>query len=377
MTENYKIKLHVLTPLHIGSGETYEPTQFVIDDNSVMHVFKTADFLATLNGKQMEEFSSICKEMNLIPIFRFFKKYFKEGTLKTRELKIPKELALRYFDILRFAGSRSNDVINKFELKRMIYNDCNATPYIPGSSLKGSLKTAWMSLEAVKKQITGSRNIRELESDILQGKFETDPFRFVKIPDLYPKEDTIISRILYATNHKKKLVNSIQQKAGRGEMQVPFEVVLPGAIFEGIGNIGEPNGFKKITNNTKNHIDKIITISGLAEASKEHYWNKLKLQETMLANIGCDFKLADKLTARFGEKLFKTAFLLRIGHHSGAEFLTIDGNRNIKIMQGPGRPAKYEKEATTVWLASTKKEPLTREGLAPFGWAAVEFEKIT
>lgn len=377
MTENYKIKLYALTPIHIGSGDAYEPTQFVIDDNSVMHVFKTADFLATLDEKKLEEFSAICQEMSLIPVFRFFKKYYKDGVCSSRKLRIPVDLALRYKEILNLTGSRTNDVINKFELKRTIYNECNATPYIPGSSLKGSLKTAWMSLEAVKNRITNSRDIRDLEPELLHGKFDTDPFRFVKIPDLYPVEGAAPSRILYATNHKKKPVALNPQRRGRGEMQVPFEVILPGAVFEGKGNLGEPHGFKTITDKTRQAIEKTVSIESLAEASKGFYWQKLSAQESMLAGLGCNFKLAEKVTAKFGEKLFKTVFLLRIGHHSGAEFLTIDGNRNIKIMQGPGRPPKYENESTTVWLASLTKEPQNKEGLVPFGWAAAEFEKIT
>ncbi len=377
MTENYKIRLYTLTPIHIGSGDAYEPTQFVIDDNSVMHVFKTADFLASLDENKLEEFSSICREMTLIPVFRFFKKYFRENAFFTRKLKIPADLAFRYREILNLTGSRTNEVINKFELKRTIYNECNATPYIPGSSIKGSLKTAWMSLEAVKNSITNSRNIRDLETDLLHGKFDTDPFRFVKIPDLYPVSGTAPSRILYATNHKKRPVAAVPQRRGRGEMQVPFEVILPGAIFEGTGNLGEPHGFKRITERSRQALEKTISIESLGEATKEHYWAKLSAQESMLKGLGCSFQLAQKVLEKFGEKLFKTVFLLRLGHHSGAEFLTIDGNRNIKIMQGPGRPPKFEKESTTVWLASLTKEPQSKEGLVPFGWAAVEFEKNT
>ena len=30
--KTYRLKLTALTPIHIGTGEVYEPTNFVIDD---------------------------------------------------------------------------------------------------------------------------------------------------------------------------------------------------------------------------------------------------------------------------------------------------------------------------------------------------------
>ena len=47
--------------------------------------------------------------------------------------------------------------------------------------------------------------------------------------------------------------------------------------------------------------------------------------------------------------------LLRIGKHSGAEAVTLNGVRDIKICQ----PA-------TVWLGADTKDQ--RSGMTPFGW---------
>ena len=65
------------------------------------------------------------------------------------------------------------------------------------------------------------------------------------------------------------------------------------------------------------------------------------------------------------------AFLLRVGRHSGAESVTLDGVRDIRIMQGRGMPARFADEATTVWLAA-ERENITRGDLLPFGWLLVE-----
>jgi len=66
-----------------------------------------------------------------------------------------------------------------------------------------------------------------------------------------------------------------------------------------------------------------------------------------------------------------SAIPLRIGRHSGAESVTIDGHRNILIMQGDDRPATHGTRATTFWLASESSGNDQKNQLRPFGWAVL------
>jgi CRISPR-associated protein Csm5 len=65
-----------------------------------------------------------------------------------------------------------------------------------------------------------------------------------------------------------------------------------------------------------------------------------------------------------------TAFLLRVGRHSGAESVTLNGVLNIKIMRTQGQPAEFGKEVKTVWLAANERGQ--QKNLLPFGWLLVE-----
>jgi CRISPR-associated protein Csm5 len=67
-----------------------------------------------------------------------------------------------------------------------------------------------------------------------------------------------------------------------------------------------------------------------------------------------------------------SAFLLRIGRHSGGEALTLSGVRSIKIMQGRGQQAKWEKQPKTWWLAAD--DISNKQDLLPFGWVLVEID---
>lgn len=55
-------------------------------------------------------------------------------------------------------------------------------------------------------------------------------------------------------------------------------------------------------------------------------------------------------------------FLLKVGKYSGARAVTVDGMRNIKIMQGKNKPPRYSDEETTFWSINSM----------PFGWLLCE-----
>ncbi len=370
MIEHYKIRLHVLTPIHIGSGDVYDPTQFVFDNDGQMLVFNTADFLAVLNDKQREEFSRICQTMNdMVPVFGFFKKYFVKS-IKHRVIKASPDLLARYEEVLK--GVRSGNVTNQFELKRTIYNECNARPYIPGSSLKGCLKNIWMSAVASDQKLSApkaednrahdSRSLGELESKILRGSFDKDPFRFVKVSDLHAHGIKPEVEIRYAVSRSRK-----PDKTFKDNLTVPLELIMPGAVFEGQFTVGEPD-------NMPETCERKIHFQTLMQSAKSFYWPKIDRLLKILQGVGAPSNFVTQI-GKFKENLFKTCIPVKLGLHTSAEFMTLDGSRHIKI-SAPGKPAKYGEEATTIWLASEKKKPVTASGMQPFGWAAVEFEKI-
>jgi CRISPR-associated protein Csm5 len=53
--KSYKLKLTALTPIHIGTGEHYEPTNFVID-GGYLYEFDEIKFYEKLDKEQQENF---------------------------------------------------------------------------------------------------------------------------------------------------------------------------------------------------------------------------------------------------------------------------------------------------------------------------------
>jgi len=366
--QNLKIRLHILSPVHIGCDDVYEPTNFVIDEKSEKLIeFEPLDFIKALSPKERDEFSKICSGDNLLSIFKFIKRIYKPA-IRGREVEIATGLLTHYKKAIDNKSIYSNkEIINQFSIGRTSYNLQNNQPYIPGTSLKGSLRTAYLSSIASSTGIKNWWNeskakekdrAKELEEKLFQGSFETDPFRMVKVSDFLPVKE-VKTKIVYGVNKKKKKSEK-PTKADSGPPQI-FEAIQHGAVFEGLINIHQPLPKTLIKNPVEE--DKLL------KAIHEFYIKAFEKEKKIAEEIGIG--LID--VSNFNDILGKSAFLIRIGRHSGAEAVTIEGNRLIKIMQKKGDPPKYSKDgATTIWLASETSKPTSNNGLIPFGWALLE-----
>jgi hypothetical protein len=66
------------------------------------------------------------------------------------------------------------------------------------------------------------------------------------------------------------------------------------------------------------------------------------------------------------------SLLLRCGRHSGAESITVEGYRQIKILGKKGDPPRTLDHATTIWLTAPVSQPKKIENLKPMGWVSLK-----
>ena len=95
-------------------------------------------------------------------------------------------------------------------------------------------------------------------------------------------------------------------------------------------------------------------------------------------------KVDDYTNEYFSEKFYEkyrhfelkdNQFLLRVGKHSGARAVTIDGDRKIRVKISGGarrKPNRWEvlDQETTTWFLGATEGSLTT--LLPFGWVLCE-----
>jgi CRISPR-associated protein Csm5 len=374
-----KVRLHVMSPLHIGCDEVYEPISFVIDEDTKKLIeFEPVNFIKALTDDDRKRFSEICmSDSSILQIYKYVRQKYKKD-MGGRAIDIAGGLVIHYKKVLSLSTFDKKAVINNFTIQRTAYNPHDNMPYIPGSSVKGALRTGYLSILATcggnlselakslddinyrpSNPVKGARNARALEEQLLGGVFSSDPFSHVKVSDFLPAEN-VRTKILYAVNRKKK-ASDRATAADSGPAQI-FETISSGSIFEGQITIKKPlNGTIKYP----------ITSSKLLLSVHRHYAGNLSQENAALKRIGIKRQVGINVNEQFEPKLKKDAYLFRLGRHSGAEAVTIEGNRKIKIMRGRGRYGSHD-HATTFWLAAEEPRPKSNTGLVPFGWAVLE-----
>jgi CRISPR-associated protein Csm5 len=188
-----------------------------------------------------------------------------------------------------------------------------------------------------------------LEKVLLEYQsLEKDPFRLMKISDFQPV-GSCRTKIVYAVNAKK-----VPSKfEARGPFQI-LEVIQPGAVFSGSIQVLEPLA--------RDAIKTPLSAEKVFESAKVFYAKEKKREDNELkaADLPVGWTDGDGGICQ-----------LRIGRHSGAESLTVEGHRHIKIMKKRGEKPGYADKATTFWLASDVPDSKNTNRLDPFGWVSL------
>lgn len=347
--KNLKIEATSISPIHIGSGDIYEPINFIIDDN-ILYYFKEEDFFNSLNSQQQKTLMNIIEQMkndSFIKIHKFVKEH-KEVAKKIAKIKVAtsKGISQKYNNV---AGRISNiearniRVFNKFEIQRTQRKQFKTKSgkylevgYIPGSSLKGAISTAYQEYIYHKE---GERNWK---NKFQNRRVEENIFKNVKISDSKIKAYKDL-KIGFSLNKER----FEDDKTGPSTF---IEVLNSGNKFIFDMSL---NGFeiKDFINSCNNHYKPIFDslFDEEYEATGEYLSNNFKKYQNL--------------------KLKPNQFLVRVGKHSGARTVTIDGIRDITVRENKTKKVQ-ETEETTVWLFGDNENQ--NQNLLSFGWLLCE-----
>ncbi|MGZ8094752.1 MAG: RAMP superfamily CRISPR-associated protein [Methylosarcina sp.] len=405
--KHYTLKYTPLSPIHIGTGDSYEPTNYVIDDGT-LYEFDTGGAVAAFTARDRDELIKIvngkANEHMLKAVQKFF--YDRRDALKPwarNAIPVLDGVARLYKDRVGQAANRENggkQIINKLEIDRTAYNPVNRQPILFGSSLKGAIRTALLNQTNNKKPLlltedrrTGRKrkeNNLELQQRLFHfraGKFELDPLRLVQISDAAWNEqnDLPTAQVLLTVNRKKhKVVDEHgSERASQADKNENLNKLLECVpawryrAFSGQIAIQQVNNLPPQMNSRLPKENLRFTMDEIAKTCSAFYMPMLKAELEIMRERDFLDKNWDKniqeLLSRMADKLMKgQAFLLRVGRHSGAQAVTLNGVRHIKIMKGKDQKPDYADSPKTLWLAAQSKDQ--RTGLLPFGWLLVEIE---
>jgi CRISPR-associated protein Csm5 len=345
----FKVSYRVITPIHIGTGEDISPFEYVIKDGKLYRI-ESDELISGLSEEQLKRFYAYVDANNLIGLRDVVIENFNKEAHAKYEIKVTQSIAEKYERSIR-------DVRNQLLISPFMRNKLDFKPYIPGSSIKGAIRTAIIDnvvrdkIEKEKVKVNELRREierkRDWELELLNAMVKTkrgeradarrDPFRVLKIADVNVSDEFfIVAEVLNA---------KVDEKRGRittHGIQMFKEVLL-----------GEVNLNKRVEFEGEIRIDEILSeakYKGVETGDQLEKWIRMVLSKDFIIKACNDFYLGEfKREREFFEsaiemsdildkieKILKPSdgeFVIRVGRFSGFTAVTVNEIRQPKNLK--------------------------------------------
>jgi CRISPR-associated protein Csm5 len=375
-----------LTPIHVGCGIDFEPTNYVIDEGVLFAFEPSRASISDADRKALGKAVSAKGDEAIRGVQRFF--YDRRGLfvgVSHLAVAVAPGVARQYEARIGQVAQRETGggrVANQLEIERTAHHPHSGNPILPGSSLKGAMRTAWLdTLNQGAGKPAEDKSAADVERRLLGGAFHTDPFRLLRVADANGAE--VLAKVVFSTNHKKRVVMDKNGQVIHAQGPTTRRETIVGGQLRCLqseirfDHLGERDHRDREDRPLAPSLAKrIADFATLARACNSYYLPRLESEFRILAE------------RRFSTEIWLSSFrtliselkpgldagalmLLRVGRHSGAESVTLDGIRSIRIMTGRGQPPQWSPTgAKTLWLAADREDD--RSGMLPFGWLLIE-----
>jgi len=371
----YNAQLVTFSPVHIGDGEELIPFEYIIENNEI----KVYPFYYFID-KLYETYS----EKEIMPKITLLKDFAKAGFIKDlKEYFAAAKISLKPKYTLKVKNIRTGSNIKTF-IKNL------SGPYIPGSEIKGALRTVFMygilkqnqelkknflrklsetlevakTKEKKKEKLEEINNLlQEIEAEIFragtskeQRDAKYDLFKAIQISD----SDSIPYYAIYIDG--VTTLNTSQNLVEYNELFFSDKIKInlsfnlnKEIILSAFNYIGQLNSNFKVHN-----IDK-LTFDFLKQSALDFYENIIKIDEEFVKTKVKDQAVKDSLLKQLSElkgyfqkarELKKYIIPLRIGKHQGYLSLTI---MQMVRQENPKLFEEVFKIAVPQWRAEINK----------------------
>jgi CRISPR-associated protein Csm5 len=336
--KSYKLACEILSPIHIGAGHEMTPLDYILKD-SVLHKISFEKFVLSMQDTQRSLFETLIAKGNLVDIRKYVSDHFRQDADVLYSVKVSQSVSDLY-------KTKMDNIQNQLLINQFIRTQGEVCPLLPGSSVKGAIRTAVISEQAKRDRQprpTTPKEEKEFEARVLGYKdAKDDPFRAIKVRDVMLHNDHIIVREVRNMSKSKK-----DSALHANMMQMICEI--SGARMTGQSIIFETGLSVDDALISTYYLSKALSVNEIINACRVFYRDKMeKEHEKFYANTEAQI---------FSQQLLDTplddsSFFLRIGRFSGVESVTIDEYRNP-------RPPQSKSWKSTKNLV---------EGLYPMGW---------
>lgn len=361
--KKYDFDINVITPIHIGSNDLFSSSEYIIDGKSIRKI-DLLKFYNSLDSDEQKVFIDALEDE------KFSLSNYKFNSNSTINEKVTLKKLKKYNK-----GILNTSWINPPKPKDEINCGIKSNRlYIPGSSLKGSIKSAILynliNDDDIPSLVKGNLNIDNcLSSNIINNKAHGSIMRFLQVSDSSPLIETgCVYEVMPFTVKNDSLKESSYQK-------LYLESIPYGSKLESSIKFNFDKDFYSdlLFNET---IKKVLDIEFIKESlfnfSKDmveyekDFWNSYNKYDVVdfYKSISLD---KDKPLVRLGSNLgfhTKTIFLKvkKYDEKNGTNYLN-------KIERTLNNRIKFSKHFP-------KSRKLTYQENFPLGWAQLDFKLV-
>jgi CRISPR-associated protein Csm5 len=378
--QRYKLIIEPLTGVHIGSGNELTPLDYTVIESvkfkSGTHrplYFKFSSekilkrLMQTSSESDLREFKAVSDSGDMRQLHTFFQHHF---DLKN-DMDYPCEVTNEFLE--RYTYNKNKDPVDNAGVVQQMYRPKGKkAPVIPGSSLKGAIRTALLDyyLNPVHEspELNSKRNLEAylLRCEDTHGRPDAkkDPLRCLGIADCtVPAQNTQLVGCL----------KNIFWNSGKEDFTELSKLQITAEIIRGTYIGGKPRAETELQidmalqNPALDQITKRITTNDIIKSCNYFYWDIFTDEYNKFYKDAVDREkyikqLFSDLKAVTAEK-DKNRFILRLGRWSQVEYMTFA----YGLSKPQSRLGKYGNTRTVFDYNGE---------YVPMGWCLCSLEKI-
>lgn len=384
----YTIEIEPLTGVHIGTGETLTPIDYAvkpINRKDMYLKFSSDKILDRLisEGSDLSAFYTASDNRNM----KALRDFFHTNLTKSSDIDYPCDVTAGFLQA--YTRNKNKDPLeNAAEVLQMYRPAGSKQPVIPGSSLKGAIRTAVLNdllgnlpaedFNEQERLFKGAGEKAKFES-VLQhrllgfGDPKNDPFRTVLI------EDTVFEP------KNTQLVGLLKNISASNDELIPLQLQLQAEVLRGTLIGGSAKAYthliideglqrasiaeNKGKENQAFRFNKAISMGDIAAACNIFFWDEFdseykKFYKNAASGTDIIVNLRTQLDAASSTK---GSFIVRVGRWSQIEFVTFEeAFRQPKV---PMKGGKLRESGTTRTVFDYDGE------YVPLGWCKCTYSE--
>lgn len=341
---HYELTLTVLSPVHIGTGEELSPDEYIVAEQAdgsgesipMLSAIDMPRFLGGLTRGQRAAFDEAIAASSMTMI----RKFLADNVEPQRHARWQ---AATCSELLNLYQRGLEDPSNQLAVHPMTRTRLDARSYIPGSSIKGAIRTAVIEQLIDESGQAGQldrrfddrprqRAVQRLEADVLgyQGQrspqLRADPFRAVRIADAYlPANATSVDPV--------DLVSLRRGRSGDASgIQMFYEMAFSALDNEQIAAAGSLTLDAALARTPTQRgrrwdfdrcVAREVTAESILSACKALYCPRLEDEAGRVAEVRPDVRGTYDRLLSWADGLGENEALLRLGQFSHVECMTL------------------------------------------------------